>query len=118
VLACEGLVAAPNAFGAASTAGKTSKGNQRNEESLREPEVQILVFFAAFCKESVLHRRRHACHYSAPSLPFSSMLVAPSTNLMSRMGGTSSSDHVHLFVRGDRNFALATWIGGLKRANL
>jgi REP element-mobilizing transposase RayT len=25
-------------------------------------------------------------------------------------------DHVHLFVRGDRNFTLASWIGGLKRA--
>jgi len=25
-------------------------------------------------------------------------------------------DHVHLFVRGGRNFTLATWIGGLKRA--
>jgi REP element-mobilizing transposase RayT len=25
-------------------------------------------------------------------------------------------DHVHLFVRGDRNFALSSWIGGLKRA--
>jgi putative transposase len=25
-------------------------------------------------------------------------------------------DHVHLFVRGDRNFALSPWIGGLKRA--
>jgi len=24
--------------------------------------------------------------------------------------------HVHLFVRGGRNFALASWIGGLKRA--
>ena len=25
-------------------------------------------------------------------------------------------DHVHLFVRGDRNFTLSSWIGGLKRA--
>jgi len=25
-------------------------------------------------------------------------------------------DHVHLFVRGGRNFALSPWIGGLKRA--
>jgi putative transposase len=25
-------------------------------------------------------------------------------------------DHVHLFVRGDRNFSLSVWIGGLKRA--
>jgi putative transposase len=25
-------------------------------------------------------------------------------------------DHVHLFVRGDGNFALSPWIGGLKRA--
>jgi REP element-mobilizing transposase RayT len=25
-------------------------------------------------------------------------------------------DHVRLFVRGDRNFTLASWIGGLKRA--
>jgi putative transposase len=25
-------------------------------------------------------------------------------------------DHVHLFVRGDRNFVLSPWIGGLKRA--
>jgi putative transposase len=25
-------------------------------------------------------------------------------------------DHVHLFVRGDRDFALSSWIGGLKRA--
>jgi REP element-mobilizing transposase RayT len=25
-------------------------------------------------------------------------------------------DHVHLFVRGGKNFTLATWIGGLKRA--
>jgi REP-associated tyrosine transposase len=25
-------------------------------------------------------------------------------------------DHVHLFVRGDRNFSLSAWIGGLKRA--
>jgi REP-associated tyrosine transposase len=25
-------------------------------------------------------------------------------------------DHVHLFVRGDRNFRLSSWIGGLKRA--
>jgi putative transposase len=25
-------------------------------------------------------------------------------------------DHVHLFVRGDRNFALSPWIAGLKRA--
>jgi len=25
-------------------------------------------------------------------------------------------DHVHLFVRGDQNFALSSWIGGLKRA--
>ena len=25
-------------------------------------------------------------------------------------------DHVHLFVRGDRNFSLSPWIGGLKRA--
>ena len=24
-------------------------------------------------------------------------------------------DHVHLFVRGDRNFTLSSWIGGLKR---
>jgi REP-associated tyrosine transposase len=24
-------------------------------------------------------------------------------------------DHVHLFVRGDPNFALSSWIGGLKR---
>jgi REP element-mobilizing transposase RayT len=25
-------------------------------------------------------------------------------------------DHVHLFVRGDQNFRLSPWIGGLKRA--
>ena len=25
-------------------------------------------------------------------------------------------DHVHVFVRGDRNFTLSSWIGGLKRA--
>jgi len=25
-------------------------------------------------------------------------------------------DHVHLFVRGSRDFALSSWIGGLKRA--
>jgi len=25
-------------------------------------------------------------------------------------------DHVHLFVRGGRNFRLSSWIGGLKRA--
>ena len=25
-------------------------------------------------------------------------------------------DHVHLFVRGDHNFVLSTWVGGLKRA--
>ena len=25
-------------------------------------------------------------------------------------------DHVHLFVRGDQNFSLSAWIGGLKRA--
>jgi REP element-mobilizing transposase RayT len=25
-------------------------------------------------------------------------------------------DHVHPFVRGDRSFTLASWIGGLKRA--
>jgi REP element-mobilizing transposase RayT len=25
-------------------------------------------------------------------------------------------DHLHLFVRGGRNFRLATWVGGLKRA--
>jgi len=25
-------------------------------------------------------------------------------------------DHVHLFVRGDRDFTLSSWIGGLKRA--
>jgi putative transposase len=25
-------------------------------------------------------------------------------------------DHVHLFVRGNRDFALSSWIGGLKRA--
>jgi REP element-mobilizing transposase RayT len=25
-------------------------------------------------------------------------------------------DHVHLFVRGGRNFILSAWIGGLKRA--
>jgi REP-associated tyrosine transposase len=25
-------------------------------------------------------------------------------------------DHIHLFVRGDRNFTLSPWIGGLKRA--
>ena len=25
------------------------------------------------------------------------------------------SDHVHLFVRGDRNFRISSWIGGLKR---
>ena len=25
-------------------------------------------------------------------------------------------DHVHLFVRGDRNFSRSAWIGGLKRA--
>ena len=25
-------------------------------------------------------------------------------------------DHVHLFVRGDRDFKLSSWIGGLKRA--
>jgi putative transposase len=25
-------------------------------------------------------------------------------------------DHVHLFVRGDRNFTLSSWIGALKRA--
>ena len=25
-------------------------------------------------------------------------------------------DHVHLFVRGGRNFTLSPWIGGLKRA--
>jgi REP element-mobilizing transposase RayT len=25
-------------------------------------------------------------------------------------------DHVHLFVRGGRNFVLSSWIGGLKRA--
>ena len=25
-------------------------------------------------------------------------------------------DHVHVFVRGGRNFALSPWIGGLKRA--
>jgi REP element-mobilizing transposase RayT len=25
-------------------------------------------------------------------------------------------DHVHLFARGDRNFRLSIWIGGLKRA--
>ena len=25
-------------------------------------------------------------------------------------------DHVHLFVRGDRNFSLSTWVSGLKRA--
>jgi REP element-mobilizing transposase RayT len=25
-------------------------------------------------------------------------------------------DHVHLFVRGGRNFTLSTWVGGLKRA--
>jgi hypothetical protein len=65
-------VAAPNAFGAAATVGETTKGNQGNEESLREAKVQSLVFFAAFCKKYLLHRRRHACHYSAPNLPFSS----------------------------------------------
>jgi REP element-mobilizing transposase RayT len=25
-------------------------------------------------------------------------------------------DHVHLFVRGGRNFRLSSWVGGLKRA--
>ena len=25
-------------------------------------------------------------------------------------------DHIHLFVRGDENFSLSAWIGGLKRA--
>ena len=25
-------------------------------------------------------------------------------------------DHIHLFVRGDPNFALSPWVGGLKRA--
>ena len=25
-------------------------------------------------------------------------------------------DHVHFFVRGDPNFALSPWVGGLKRA--
>src|SRR3954469_24705668 len=25
-------------------------------------------------------------------------------------------DHVHFFVRGDHNFVLSTWVGGLKRA--
>jgi REP element-mobilizing transposase RayT len=25
-------------------------------------------------------------------------------------------DHIHLFVRGDSNFALSPWVGGLKRA--
>lgn len=25
-------------------------------------------------------------------------------------------NHVHLFVRGDRNFSLSGWVGGLKRA--
>ena len=25
-------------------------------------------------------------------------------------------DHIHLFVRGDRNFSLSAWVGGLKRA--
>ena len=25
-------------------------------------------------------------------------------------------DHVHLFVRGDRNFASCSWVGGLKRS--
>jgi REP element-mobilizing transposase RayT len=25
-------------------------------------------------------------------------------------------DHVHLFVRGGRNFTLSSWVGGLKRA--
>jgi putative transposase len=27
-------------------------------------------------------------------------------------------DHVHLFVRGGRDFTLSSWIGGLKRARL
>jgi putative transposase len=25
-------------------------------------------------------------------------------------------DHVHLFVRGERDFTLSSWVGGLKRA--
>ncbi|PYJ98667.1 MAG: hypothetical protein DME68_06060 [Verrucomicrobia bacterium] len=25
-------------------------------------------------------------------------------------------DHIHFFVRGDANFALSPWVGGLKRA--
>jgi putative transposase len=25
-------------------------------------------------------------------------------------------DHVHLFVRGGRNFTLSSWVGGLKRS--
>src|SRR5207247_8638774 len=31
--------------------GKTTKGNQGNQESLGKPKVQIMVFFAAFCKD-------------------------------------------------------------------
>jgi hypothetical protein len=73
-VACEVRIIAADT--AASTVGKTTKGNQGNEESLGKPKVQILVFFAAFCKDLY-------CHYShsrsiAPNLPFSSVLYEPS----------------------------------------
>ena len=66
--------------------------------------------------------RRHACHYSAPNWPFSGMLIAPPTNLMSQLGGTSAclimficlfaaieALHSHL-CSGEIAAALATWI--------
>lgn len=73
------------------------------------------LFFVTVC---TLHR------YKIPSLAAAhEALVLYGTRAMSDFNVALGRyvimpDHLHFFVRGDQNFALGTWVKGLKRAIL
>ena len=73
------------------------------------------LFFVTMC---TLHHRKF------PSLRIARQVLAVyGTHAMSEFNVAVGRyvimpDHLHLFVRGDQNFVLGTWVKGLKRAIL
>src|SRR2546421_10326432 len=71
------------------------------------------LFFVTIC---TLHRRNIPSLEAAHNALFLSGTRATKEFNVALGRYVIMPGHVHLFVRGDQSFVLATWIGGLKRA--
>lgn len=73
------------------------------------------LFFVTIC---TLHRRKIPCLEEAHNalLLYGTRAMKDFNVALGRY--VIMPDHLHLFVRGDRRFVLATWVKGLKRAIL